>query len=277
MFCLIRHWTHSLWFRNLQMFVTCVILPFFLVSLVLMCMNLSQHLWVGHNWIPSISYSQQFSSGYDASALTTQWWHDSLPVVNDVRTTLGFGGSIAGRNPKDGRRRCATEGDEPFKTKYYHWYVICHSNCSTSFYIYSIWMSPRIQNYLIYMSSYGGSPYAYWDRFWPVWRDEPESWTERSAHLGKGASAYNGSPHMHTGTVKIPVCILWLIGDKSPHAYGDSTEPNTHTGIDQSLTVCIMYSCAYGKLGIWPPYAKVCIWGLPYAYGKPRTHTGRDC
>jgi hypothetical protein len=81
---------------------------------------------------------------------------------------------------------------------------------------------------------------------------------------------YNDSPPMHTGSFEIPVRVLWLIGDKSLYAYGDSsTEPATHTGIVQSLTVCIMLClCVYGKLGIWSPYAKVCIWGLPYAYGQ---------
>ena len=100
---------------------------------------------------------------------------------------------------------------------------------------------------------------------------------ERKVHIHqKHPYGDNGSPHMRTGTVKNPVRVLWLIEDESPYAFGDSSEPDTHTGIDQSLTVCIMYSCAYGKLGIWPPYAKICIWGLPYAYGGPRMHTGRD-
>ena len=47
----------------------------------------------------------------------------------------------------------------------------------------------------------------------------------------------------------------------SPYAYGDFTDPATHTGIFQSRTVCIMCSCAYGKLEIRSPYAKVCIRG----------------
>ncbi len=48
---------------------------------------------------------------------------------------------------------------------------------------------------------------------------------------------------------------------RSPYAYGDFTDPAMHTGIFQSRTVCIMCSCAYGKLEIQSPYAKVCIRG----------------
>ena len=80
---------------------------------------------------------------------------------------------------------------------------------------------------------------------------------------------------MRTGTVEKSRTRIVLIGNESPYAYGDSSEPDTHTGIDQSLTVCIMYSCAYGKFGIRSPYVNnmhmgmaVCIWGTPYAYGQ---------
>ncbi len=61
---------------------------------------------------------------------------------------------------------------------------------------------------------------------------------------------------MHTGAPRTRMAIGFdLSGEmhlsherKGARTWGK--EQATHTGIDQSLTICIMYSCAYGKLGI---------------------------
>jgi hypothetical protein len=112
-------------------------------------------------------------------------------------------------------------------------------------------------------SFHHSSSYAYGDRDESTYayRDlsNPNMHTGFELYQSPYVNRHNGSPRMRTGMFKIPVRVLWLIGHESLYAYGDSTDPATHTGIYQSLTVCIMYSCAYGKLGIRPPYAKVCI------------------
>jgi hypothetical protein len=44
-------------------------------------------------------------------------------------------------------------------------------------------------------------------------------------------------------------------GHLSPYAYGDSRDPGMHTGIFQSLTVCIQEIFPYGKSSLVSPYA----------------------
>jgi hypothetical protein len=70
-------------------------------------------------------------------------------------------------------------------------------------------------------------------------------------------------PHMHTGIAK----------KGSPYAYGDLRDTRMHTGIIQSLTVCIWEKFPYGKSSLVSPYAKFSIWGSLYAYGDLSMHT----
>ena len=71
---------------------------------------------------------------------------------------------------------------------------------------------------------------------------------------------------MHTGIgwTLIPVCIRGFL------------HPCMHTGIFQSLPVCIMKLCAYGKSSFVSPYAWFCVWGSPFAYGDSRMQTVGD-
>jgi len=90
------------------------------------------------------------------------------------------------------------------------------------------------------------------------------------------AYGYHGSPRMHTVIATNTVCIRRDKIYSPPYAYGDFLYPRTRTGTVQSLTVCITNLCAYGKTRLGSPYAKLCIWGSPYAYGDHRTRTGSD-
>jgi hypothetical protein len=72
-------------------------------------------------------------------------------------------------------------------------------------------------------------------------------------------------PRMHTGIAK----------KGFPYAYGDLRDTRMHTGIIQSLTICIWEIFAHGKSSHVSPYAKifylgitVCIRRYQYAYGQ---------
>ena len=97
--------------------------------------------------------------------------------------------------------------------------------------------------------------------------------------LVEPAGSFKFGFYVRTGSntpQKTNVREISIQGLKSPYAYWDTfNNPHMDMGIVQSLTMCIWVPLPYGKLQLGFPYAKFTIWGYPYAYRDPSTHTGR--
>ncbi len=137
--------------------------------------------------------------------------------------------------------------------------------------------------------AYGESPYVYRDQILTCQQAFLESRVKpdlfKCAHQNMWLNFINPCMHMGMTVIPlcirrvtlIPVCVRGLPKKWSLCAYGDLRDARMHTGMFQSLTICIWEIFPYEKSSLVSPYANFPIQALPYAYRDPRMHMGRDC